>query len=133
MKKLLVFFIIIPFFTFSQTQTLKVELVDYAKEKTPAYCGIFLKWGILKFKVVENLENFYRGQIIYGQLTCPREIMESLFENKKYVEKGKYFIKIEKKTNSNKVYNKNAVNMFYGRIEKKEENIFSLLSLREFN
>jgi len=131
MNKLIILFIFIPLFSIGQTQTLKVELIDYTKDKIPAYCGYQTEWGILKFKVFESTENFEKGQIIFGIFQCPRETMKSVFKAKNYINNREYLLTIGKMVEKNEIEKINTTNIFNENRMEKVEFPFWLVELEE--
>ncbi|SRR5690606_6247769 len=72
---LILFFLSLP--VCAQTEkTIISKLIDYSKEKTPAYCGYQIEYGVLKFELQESNANFKKGDIVFIIQQCPREQME---------------------------------------------------------
>lgn len=77
MKNIILFLFLFPLFVPAQTKKpILSKLVEYSKEKTPAYCGYQVEYGVLKFELQESAENFKKGDLIFIVQKCPREIME---------------------------------------------------------
>ena len=107
MKNLIFIFFVIPDLTIAQTKTFKATLVDYSKDKIPAYCGYQIARTTLKFELSENVHTLKRGDKILVVLTCPREMgMEN------YVNNQEYFLTIGKEI-KNKESGKIGLKIFY--------------------
>lgn len=77
MKYILLVLCLLPLYVSAQVEKpILSKLLEYSKEKTPAYCGYSVAYGVLKFKLQESTENFKKGDIIFIIQKCPREIME---------------------------------------------------------
>lgn len=77
MKKItsILFFLSLSVFAQTEKTTLS-KLIDYSREKTPAYCGYQIVYGVLKFELQERIGNLKKGDIVYIVQQCPREQME---------------------------------------------------------
>ena len=93
MKFLLILIVLICSLGKAQTHKIPVQLIDYSKDKTPAYCGYQTAYGILKVKLYKDFSPCKAGDTILIFQTCPREIMER--EVKQYVNDNKYELVIE--------------------------------------
>lgn len=76
----------------AQIHKVPVQLIDYSNDKTPAYCGYQIAYGLLKVKIDNDILGFKAGDTILIFQTCPREIMEQ--EVKQYINGNKYELKI---------------------------------------
>ncbi len=74
MKYLISILLLFPSFIIAQTYNAK--LIDYTDDKTPAYCGYSIAYGILKLELQENIKNLKKGDTIFVFQECPREAME---------------------------------------------------------
>lgn len=79
MKNLIRILFLFPTFIIAQSnQTFQAKLIDYTKEKIPAYCGYSIAYGVLKFEIQENTQNLKKGDVIFIVQICPREKMEEI-------------------------------------------------------
>lgn len=87
MKNVIIILFLFPLFISAQiSKPILSKLIDYSKEKTPAYCGYQVEYGVLKFELQESSGNFKKGDTIFIVQKCPREIMEKSigeYENNK--------------------------------------------------
>jgi hypothetical protein len=87
MKNIILILFLFPLYISGQiSKPILSKLIDYSIEKTPAYCGYQVEYGVLKFELQENSENFKKGDVIFVVQKCPREIMEKSvgqYENNK--------------------------------------------------
>lgn len=87
MKNIILVLCLLPLYVSSQiSKPILSKLIEYSKEKTPAYCGYSVAYGVLKFELQESAENFKKGDIVFIVQKCPREIMEmsvAEYENNK--------------------------------------------------
>jgi hypothetical protein len=111
MRKLILLLLFIPIITTAQIRKLKVKLIDYSKEKIPAYCGYSTELGLLKFKVIEDSAEFKKDGFLLTMFECPRERMESLGIDS-FISNQKYLLTIGDKVDNDKNLRK-AVEIFY--------------------
>ena len=77
MKNIILILFLFPSYVSAQTmKPILSKLIEYSKEKTPAYCGYQKAYGVLKFELQESVGNFKKGDIIFIVQECPREDME---------------------------------------------------------
>jgi len=130
MKNIILVLFFLSLSVCAQTEkTILSKLIDYSTEKTPAYCGYQIAYGVLKFELQESTEKLNKGDIVFVVQQCPREQMEMVggeYENnktydlfigneadKKYTSIGKW--------QCEKFYPKDKPKKFwYGRIIKKQ-------------
>jgi hypothetical protein len=77
MKNIIIILCLFPLYISAQiSKPILSKLIDYSKEKTPAYCGYQVEYGVLKFELQESGGNFKKGDVIFIVQKCPRETME---------------------------------------------------------
>ena len=105
MKNIIIILFFFPLYISAQiSKPILSKLIDYSKEKTPAYCGYQVEYGVLKFELQESGGNFKKGDVIFIVQKCPRETMEMSsgeYENNKI-----YLLSIG--SASNKLYSENG-------------------------
>ncbi|MCU7615986.1 hypothetical protein NZ698_02150 [Chryseobacterium sp. PBS4-4] len=61
---------------FYSQEVVKAQLIDYTKNKIPAYCGYSEQYGLLKLLMLEDSEELKSGDTIFIFHPCPRELMQ---------------------------------------------------------
>jgi hypothetical protein len=98
MKKNILIIFLFPLFVFAQTpKPIFSKLIDYSNEKTPVHCGYKIVYGVLKFELQEDMENFKKGDVVFIIQQCPKEIMEMSVGE--YRNNHFYFLSVGSETN----------------------------------
>lgn len=112
---------------FYSQEIVKVQLIDYTKNKMPPYCGYSKQYGLLKLILLEKSKKLKSGDTLFIYQMCPRELMEEYvgeYKNDKI-----YKLNLGKKIKKNKFRdikdfsftryrNTTNNNFYYGLLEK---------------
>jgi hypothetical protein len=111
---------------FYSQEVVKAQLIDYKKNKIPAYCGYSKQYGLLKLALLENSKKLKSGDTIFIYHMCPRELMKEYVGE--YTNNNIYKLNLGEKVNKSEFQsvkdlsytrytNKTNNNLYYGWLE----------------